>query len=210
MFARLRRGGPLDELPGAQSFTSRTGRNDFAADTTFERLPDEIRIPAIPEGGARLDRSFCGRLWPFMQPDFPAYSELLFAASATSFQAQYGFDPDAERFDAMNPVPDSSPYAPWAAASLALNNAGDELLLLDPFDTVMDAMWYGGGFWPNVAQSPTPVINEALVRLFWYYDTDGPMDFQIFAGGTPGEAHFMPFLDGFESSNFAAWTSISN
>jgi hypothetical protein len=41
-------------------------------------------------------------------------------------------------------------YDLWATGSMAFRNAGEEILVLDPFDTVVDVVVTGDGAWPGV------------------------------------------------------------
>jgi hypothetical protein len=75
---------------------------------------------------------------------------IVVTACAPNFSAQYGFNPDYE-WTACDPdVPDMLPItasperSSWEGFGLALGNAGDEILLLDAHNAIVDSAAWGG------------------------------------------------------------------
>jgi len=86
------------------------------------------------------------------------------ANNGATFVASNGFAPDFEIADS-GAVPDMFDYAAWSATgSVQLANGGDQLLLLDPCDTVIDVVTYGSGAWPGVTAGPDVAENHSLER----------------------------------------------
>ena len=101
----------------------------------------------------------------------------LVIASATPFTASFGAAPDIDLaslvvFDAWG----------GASGSVALSNAGDEVLVLGVDNTVLDAVSYGSGAYPGVTVlGSAPGDDEVAVRLVDTVDTDDmTSDFALF------------------------------
>jgi hypothetical protein len=111
------------------------------------------------------------------------------AASAGAFGAAYAMLPSFE-WTATDPaVPDMVTYLPWTAGgTIALSNSGDEVLLLDGWDTVLDVLVYGSGAYAGVVPFATaPSAGYSLERTFVSDDTDDcSADFFHVASPTPG------------------------
>jgi uncharacterized repeat protein (TIGR01451 family) len=88
------------------------------------------------------------------------------AVNAAGFQALYGVAPDYD-FSAM------AAYSTWAGGGVALSNAGDEVLLLDPSDTAVDVASYGTGVWPGVSPHPLVTTGHSLRRVGADTDNSG-------------------------------------
>lgn len=99
------------------------------------------------------------------------------ARAGAAYQAFFGQPPNAELPPgASMAVPDMSPFLPWtagAAGTFALNNPGDELLILDPSNTLIDVATYGTGAYPGVTPfTPAPGTDDVLSRGPMSADTD--------------------------------------
>ena len=77
------------------------------------------------------------------EASIPPGGVIVIALKATGFYALYGFNPDYEVTDTDPSVPDMSKYSAWATGKIALSNSGDEVLILDGGDAIVDAMSYG-------------------------------------------------------------------
>lgn len=111
------------------------------------------------------------------------------AANAGEFSSAYGFLPTCEWTSTDPAVPDLTTYLPWTAGgSIALSNSGDEVLLLDHWDTVLDVLVYGSGSYAGVVPYPlAPLAGYSLERTFPSHDTDDcSADFFHVASPTPG------------------------
>jgi hypothetical protein len=84
---------------------------------------------------------------------------IVVANQASSFYAIYGRYPDFEIANTVPGVPDLFPYPSWASGAVILGNQGDEVLLLDGSDALVDVVGYGTssflGFYP-----PVPAVAE--------------------------------------------------
>ncbi|MBU1537188.1 thrombospondin type 3 repeat-containing protein, partial [Myxococcota bacterium] len=114
----------------------------------------------------------------------------IFAFNADQFAAQYSFNPDwAVSVGATGAQPTTA-YTNWSTGSFALAGAGDQVLLLDPSDTIIDAMLYEAlGTLPGVTGTITDAANTSLERYPANMDSnDMATDWRTAAGGGhPGE-----------------------
>ncbi len=65
----------------------------------------------------------------------------------------------------------------WSAGSVSLDASGDELLVLDGSDTVVDVVTFGAGTYPGVGVGPTAATDELSLREPIDQDTDATGDF---------------------------------
>ncbi|RME25200.1 MAG: hypothetical protein D6806_08265, partial [Deltaproteobacteria bacterium] len=93
------------------------------------------------------------------------------ARSGAQFSTDYGFLPDFE-FDDTSGAADMVPFTDWASGSVSLGNAGDEIILLDPHDTVIDVVTYGSGSWVGVTAASAVPEGHSLERPQPRPDTD--------------------------------------
>ncbi|HUF40018.1 MAG TPA: lamin tail domain-containing protein [Anaerolineales bacterium] len=117
---------------------------------------------------------------------------VVIAKNAFDFKAGFGFDPDFEFSDSGSPVPDMVKYAAWAGGSVSLTNSGDEVLLLDIFDDLVDAVSWGNSNWafdPDVAGVPK---GTSIERSPAYVDTDSAADWLAQPSPTPGQVDLTP------------------
>jgi hypothetical protein len=68
---------------------------------------------------------------------------IVIANKATAFLSLYGFLPDFEMLDSHSTVPVMIPYLIWADGQVHLGNMGNEVLILDDQDNVVDAVSWG-------------------------------------------------------------------
>ncbi len=95
------------------------------------------------------------------------------AANALNYQTAFGSLPDAELANSVVAVPKMKAFNLWATGSLALANAGDELLVLDGSNTLLDIAVYGTGVYAGItAKTPAPGANVTLTRDVVSSDTD--------------------------------------
>lgn len=113
-------------------------------------------------------------------------ASLVIAQSAAGFRALFGFSPAFEISGDDPNVPDMLPYPAWANGSVALNNDGDELLLLDGDDIVADALSYGQSVEFMQPSIPKAARGQSLARLPAHCDSDRAGDWQASALPTPG------------------------
>ena len=118
---------------------------------------------------------------------------LVLALEANAFQAVYGFLPDYEIVNTGSPVPDLFDYVPWANGAFSLANAGDELLLLDFFDNLVDSVAWGDSTWSEFyPPAANPDQGSTLERFPAYLDTGAASDWREQTQPQPGEVNLSP------------------
>lgn len=118
---------------------------------------------------------------------------LVIANQARVFESWYGFLPDFELVDSDPRVPDMLPYNLWGRSTVKLSNSGDEVLLVDPWDQVLDLVVYGksgsGGFSPPVV---APKEGHSLERYPPEQDRDQAGDWRERSSPSPGRLDRSP------------------
>ncbi len=119
-----------------------------------------------------------------------ANQPLLIATKAAAFQAEFGLNPDFEILESDAGVPNLIDDPNWGDTStfLQLGNAGDEIILRDANNKVVEVVTYGTGSYPGIAPCDLVVIGGAsLERIPYWRDTnDCSVDFQENAFPSPG------------------------
>ncbi len=119
-----------------------------------------------------------------------AQQTLVIATTAEGFRNEFGFNPDFEILETDTAVPNLIDDPSWGdpATFLQLGNQGDEVLLRDPTDAIVDAIAYGSGAYPGVISCPlVPTSNNSLERYpFWRDTNDCTFDFRIWPFPNPG------------------------
>ncbi len=121
-----------------------------------------------------------------MGVSIPAGEALVIANDATAFFALYGFNPDFELIDNDPSVPNMTKYTAWATGSVSLSNSGDDVLLLDPADNLIDAVSWGSSTWAFTPSVPAPVEGHSIERNPANVDTDNAADWIDQAVPDPG------------------------
>ena len=117
---------------------------------------------------------------------------IIIANKAANFQAAYGFKPDYE-MTASNPsVPDMLKYHSWASGNVSLVNTGDEVLVLDGADNVVDSLSWGDSSWAFYPACPAPSPAWTLERYPAYLDTDTSTDWRQQPSPAPGVVDLTP------------------
>ncbi|MCL5998995.1 MAG: lamin tail domain-containing protein [Chloroflexi bacterium] len=92
-------------------------------------------------GDAEVRGKFGEGMYRFpVTASLPAKGTVIVAADATTFSADYGIKPNFAINSYDPAVPALIAYTAWASGTMNLNNAGDQVVLLGPADTVVDAM----------------------------------------------------------------------
>lgn len=116
---------------------------------------------------------------------FPGQT-IVIASRSVAFQALFNQKADFE-FNASDPdVPDMSRYLVWATGSVELSNSGDEILLLDDTDRVVDSLSWGSSFWAFYPSAHTVQEGHSLERRPAYHDTDSADDWKDQPSPDPG------------------------
>ena len=98
---------------------------------------------------------------------------LVIANQAGVFQSRYGFLPDFELVGSRAGVPDLVPYHRWGGNTVKLANSGDQVLLVDPWDGIVDLVAYGNG---SGCGFSTPVAAPGEGHSLERYPLDGDGD----------------------------------
>ena len=117
---------------------------------------------------------------------------VVIAKSAVEFAAAFGFEPDFEFSNTGAGVPIMLKYTAWAGGSLTLTNPGDEILLLDVFDDLVDSVSWGNSNWAFDPDVPTVPKGHSLERLPGYVDTDTAADWGDQPAPSPGQVDLSP------------------
>jgi len=113
---------------------------------------------------------------------------ILVANRGDSFETQYAFKPDYELINTDPTVNDLFPYDSWASGSIRFGNQGDELILLNGWDDLVDCLGYGDSNF-QLFQPPIPIGPESssLARYPMDSDNDIPTDWIISNNPSPGQ-----------------------
>ncbi len=118
---------------------------------------------------------------------------LVIAHKASTFRSRYGFFPDFELVDSDFLVPDLLPYPEWGGNSIQFSNGGDEVLLLDPWDKVVDLLSYGNSEYPAFQPAgAAPKEGHTLERYPPEQDHDKAGDWRERIEGSPGKLDRSP------------------
>jgi cardiolipin synthase len=115
---------------------------------------------------------------------------LVVTTSAVDFFEIYHQWPDFEILETTNQIPNLIDDDSWGdtEAFFRLGNQGDEIILRNEFDDVIDVVTYGAGSFPG--QIPCPLIasaNYSLERFPYWQDSDNcPADFREWPYPSPG------------------------
>ena len=123
---------------------------------------------------------------------FPAGSAIgagdviVVAQTAVGFRALFGVNPDYEIVDSDSAVADMIIDAQWASGQIALANDGDEIILIDEQDNLLDSLNYGDKYAYFTPSIPLPAAGQSIERLPAKCDTDSAVDWQPQHFPTPG------------------------
>ena len=120
------------------------------------------------------------------EASIPPGGVIVIALKATGFYALYGFNPDYEVTDTDPSVPDMIKYSAWATGKIALSNSGDEVLILDGGDAIVDAMSYGDKTTFLDPACPDVATGHSLERSPANVDTDTAEDWIDQESPNPG------------------------
>ncbi len=115
---------------------------------------------------------------------------IVVATAATEFFNAHNFKPDFEILATDTAVPNLIDDPNWGnpATFLQLGNGGDEVILRNASDQVVDVVTYGTGSYPGtVACATVTTLNTSLERFPYDRDTDDcTVDFREWAFPNPG------------------------
>jgi len=117
---------------------------------------------------------------------------LVIAYQGDSFYSVYGFYPDYELSPGLTQVPELIKYSAWSGGQVRLSNSGDEIMLLDPGDNMIDAL-----SWGDATTFMNPAVHAApegysLERYPAFLDTDSALDWRPMQRPNPGQVSLQP------------------
>ena len=112
---------------------------------------------------------------------------IVVANKGLTFRDFYGFPPDFELQDTDPTIPDMILYHAWSSGKIELLNGGDEILLLDGNDQIVDALSWGASTWDLAFDPPPPSAGdgESLERSPAQVDSDSAIDWKTAANPGP-------------------------
>lgn len=100
-------------------------------------------------------------------------AEYVVATHGAEYAAFFGKTANAEIVGNSAATPDAPPFLAWADGGMTLATAGDELVLLDATNTLLDVVVYGNGSYSGItALTPTPASDVVSVRSGKLGDSD--------------------------------------
>jgi hypothetical protein len=115
------------------------------------------------------------------------------AGDALSFYRRYGFFPDFTFGEAAGSARSMEPYPDWAGSRVQLSNAGDEILILDGEDRIVDQAAYGGSALQDFTDPPRPPgQGNSLERYPPKRDTNSGQDWRERVEPSPGKLDRSP------------------
>lgn len=115
---------------------------------------------------------------------------IVIANQATVFWAIYGSYPDYEMIDTHPDVPVMFAYLHWADGLVNLGNAGDEVLILDLQDSIVDAVSWGNSDFAFDPPVPSVMPGHSIERFPADVDTDTNADWVDQPSPNPGAVRF--------------------
>jgi phosphatidylserine/phosphatidylglycerophosphate/cardiolipin synthase-like enzyme len=115
---------------------------------------------------------------------------IVVATSAAAFFDEFSSYPDFEILETVTAVPNLIDDPTWgdAATFFQLGNSGDEIILRNANDKLVDVITYGTGSYPGVTSCPlVTTLGAVLERLPYWQDTDDcAADFREWPFPSPG------------------------
>jgi hypothetical protein len=102
------------------------------------------------------------------------------------FNQVHGFQPDYELSDSDQTIPDMKKYRDWSGGAINLNNSGDELLLLNQDDILLDAISWGNSIFAFIPSAPISNDGQSLERIPANSDRNRAADWHVQPIPQPG------------------------
>ncbi len=115
---------------------------------------------------------------------------LVVAQTAVGFRTLFGNNPDFELTDSDPDVPDMRNYLLWATGDIALANDGDQVVLLNERNVIIDSVNYGDQTTFFVPAVTAVFEGQSIERNPANCDTDTATDWQPQETPTPGAVQF--------------------
>jgi hypothetical protein len=111
---------------------------------------------------------------------------ILIANRAESFMNVYDFKPDFEMLNSDSGVPSLIKYSSWASGTVRLTNSGDEVILLDGNDKIVDAVSWGSSTFAFDPPVPKVLQGYTIERKPAYRKRNVAEDFILQPNPGPG------------------------
>jgi len=111
---------------------------------------------------------------------------IVIANQAANFLLEFGVNPDFELVESDPGVPNMVKYLAWAAGSITLANTGDEILILDGNDTLLDAVSWGTSVWAFDPAVPGVAAGHSIERFPAAQDSNSALDWRDQPVPSPG------------------------
>jgi hypothetical protein len=155
----------------------------------FNRSATEIDLHGYKLGDSEIQGDLEGMYaFPAGTHILPGQT-ILVANQASLFVQNYGFFPDFEISNSEPEIPDLSKYRSWSGGTINLSNSGDEVLLLDHKDDILDSVSWGNSnfaFNPPVAK---PQDGNSIERSPANIDSNRAEDWLIPPEPGPGKVN---------------------
>jgi len=111
---------------------------------------------------------------------------VVIANQATLFSSLYGFLPDYELIESDPAVPNLVKFRLWSGGAINLSNSGDELLLLNQDNKLLDSISWGNSTFAFNPPAPITEDGESLERIPANKDSNSSADWKISLAPDPG------------------------
>ncbi len=112
---------------------------------------------------------------------------LVIASQGLVFFNTYGFLPDFEIRESDPGVPNLVKYTAWSGGNIELSNGGDEVLILNESDQVVDVVSWGSSVFAFDPSAPVVKDGQSIERVPVTQDTDSAIDWKPQSIPQPGQ-----------------------
>jgi len=120
------------------------------------------------------------------------YSVAVVAYRAVEYYQVYGVYPDYEFQESDPYIPTMIKYKNWAGGSVSLSNTGDEVILINELDELVDSVSWGSSFYAFDPSVPGVGEGNSLERYPPSQDTDSSSDWRAQVEPNPGRVDLTP------------------
>jgi hypothetical protein len=114
---------------------------------------------------------------------------MVIANQSVLFFVQFGFYPDFELLETDPEVPNLTKYRDWTGGAINLRNSGDEVLILNQKDELVDAASWGDSSFAFEPPLPKTEDGMSLERIPANVDSNNPSDWSILTEPGPGKVN---------------------
>ncbi len=146
----------------ADAAASTVGGNEWVA--VRNMTPGALSLGAFRIGDEETVAGTEG-MYAFPATTLAAGATFIIAASGSHYAARYGRPADAEfATTAGDTTPDMTRSTAWGTGTFGLANAGDEILVLDPSNTIVDVATFGTGTYAGVTAAAQITVTARVYR----------------------------------------------